>query len=251
MDRSNRISKKTPKFIAYESSKVKIERPIKKLNLNRLYLLNENDGVESRWKCFYKQIVKFLGMIVLANSEEIVHSTKREILVCFERILEQNEEYTQWPVLNEADKEGNVEINHVYCSVCGLDSTDENNDLLFCDYAGCNRVYHKGCLIPCIPESVNLSKLADTWFCWQCETIDRSLNKINAVLNLKVLKVIDLFPEVRDHSIDEVIQLNPICSRLKFSNKVKKICFKKFWNFKFRGFKQFYCCCHKCKRRKR
>lgn len=53
---------------------------------------------------------------------------------------------------------------------CGQGDSDDHDDILLCDYAGCFRAYHQTCLTPPIkPEA--FPEEEEDWFCWQCECL--------------------------------------------------------------------------------
>lgn len=48
-----------------------------------------------------------------------------------------------------ADEEDMIDVQDIYCSVCGLDTEDDSeNDIVLCDRVGCNKAYHLLCLDP-------------------------------------------------------------------------------------------------------
>ena len=214
MNRGERTKIPTDRFNSFLSSQVKKEKPVTKLYLKRFHLHKENEGGSSRWKFYYDRIVDFLRIIEICescktdNGIEIILLCKLDILMCFDKILEENIDHIRWPILDVADANGEVDIEKSYCSVCKGDVIDDGNDIIFCDYQSCNRAYHKLCLDPCIPKKVNLEDFENDWFCWECETVDMSLNKINAVLKINILKVTDLFPEVKFVSSKQNENLN-------------------------------------------
>ena len=53
---------------------------------------------------------------------------------------------------------------------CNRGDSDDHDDILLCDFAGCFRAYHQNCLSPPVSEGAFPDEEED-WFCWQCECL--------------------------------------------------------------------------------
>lgn len=73
---------------------------------------------------------------------------------------------------------------------CNRGDSDDRDDILLCDFAGCFRSYHQNCLSPPITPSAFPDQEED-WFCWQCECLMDCLETLE-----------DEFPVRHAHSAD-------------------------------------------------
>ena len=209
-----RVSKKTVIYEAYIASsckKIKKIEPIKvKLNLKRLHLRNEmivgdeKVGKISRWKIYDREILRCLAVLRIKNAEdeskhrddEILRA-KTTILNVFHSMSKENEDDRSFSKIysEAASKNEDIDVNLFICSKCDGDEI-VGNDILICEHEGCYKAYHASCLNPPIPSTVNLQDLSEDWFCWQCESIDNSLNLVNSDMKTNVCNWRMLFPEV-------------------------------------------------------
>ena len=45
-----------------------------------------------------------------------------------------------------------VDTEKICCATCGSQDATENNDILLCDRAGCNKAFHQKCLNPIVTD---------------------------------------------------------------------------------------------------
>jgi hypothetical protein len=207
--------------------------------MNKRKLSNRSTGkILNKWTAFKNKICS-LGRSIArdqhylnlydADSFEVPHSHKdvipeRELLKCqarirqakesilslFAAIEEENKGHRRWPQLksegtaeddNEDDGDGSVEVEDVMCSRCG-EPDEDDNDILFCDKAGCCRAYHQRCLDPPIEDTSILGGAEQDWFCWECNCIDECLDFLGETLDDDHDNWRELFPELRaaEHS---------------------------------------------------
>ncbi|CAG9463458.1 unnamed protein product [Pedinophyceae sp. YPF-701] len=131
------------------------------------------------------------------------------------------------------DENGDVDVHHLKCSICGKSECTEENDLVLCDGHGCDRAYHMDCLSlaerealaaalrageelekreaaaedgdaePAAPPSEfgsvgGESEPDDTWFCGPCDARAGIIEQINAFFGTEYdleTKVGDIFTE--------------------------------------------------------
>ncbi|EFN50542.1 hypothetical protein CHLNCDRAFT_137229, partial [Chlorella variabilis] len=64
------------------------------------------------------------------------------------------------------DSDGELDLDHIFCSKCRGNESDEENDIILCD-GMCNRAYHVRCLVP----PVNPEELPEDegWLCPACD----------------------------------------------------------------------------------
>lgn len=115
----------------------------------------------------------------LERSQAHIEKTKQQIVELLREIASQNANDTVWNL--EPDEDGMVDMEQIACSKCGSGEATDDNDILLCDRAGCNRAYHQKCLDPPLETAVSENPDED-WFCWQCECLDDCLSLINADL---------------------------------------------------------------------
>ena len=126
---------------------------------------------------------------------------QEEIQGIFHEILALHAGDRMFPQLGIEDENGEVDLEVLYCSRCG--SSDEpGNDIIVCDKEGCCRAYHQNCLTPSIDAA---SAESDTWFCWECETVNECLAWINDACGTSFRGVGDLF--VEEDEIDRQLRL--------------------------------------------
>ena len=69
----------------------------------------------------------------IEKCQDRITNAKKNIVEVFRLMAHINEDHKQWPELaEEVDDDGLVDLEHIYCSKCGLED-DEGNDILFCD----------------------------------------------------------------------------------------------------------------------
>ncbi|CAM9835065.1 unnamed protein product [Ectocarpus sp. 13 AM-2016] len=105
----------------------------------------------------------------LDKARERIRGIQAELREVTRRLTEMNPGGVRWGAIQE-DGEGNIEVDEIMCTKCGQGDSDDHDDILLCDYAGCFRAYHQNCLSPPIKPEVFPEEEED-WFCWQCECL--------------------------------------------------------------------------------
>ncbi|CAM9291523.1 unnamed protein product [Ectocarpus sp. 12 AP-2014] len=105
----------------------------------------------------------------LDKARERIRRIQAELREVTRRLTEMNPGGVRWGAIQE-DGEGNIEVDEIMCTKCGQGDSDDHDDILLCDYAGCFRAYHQNCLSPPIKPDVFPEEEED-WFCWQCECL--------------------------------------------------------------------------------
>ncbi|CAM9413740.1 unnamed protein product, partial [Hapterophycus canaliculatus] len=105
----------------------------------------------------------------LKKAEDRIRGVKAELRQVAQRLTEMNSGGFRWGAIQE-DGEGNIEVDEILCTKCNLGDSDDNNDILLCDFEGCFRAYHQNCLSPPIKPGAFPGGEQD-WFCWQCECL--------------------------------------------------------------------------------
>lgn len=153
----------------------------------KVYQTEKNDVRQNRYSTDAGEVKE------IRKSEGKIRTAKELIKATFQRIEDECKNDKVWEQLAESDEEGLVAVEDVLCSKCNGADT-ENNDILFCDHAGCYKAYHQLCLEPAIDLSNN--KQEDDWFCWSCECIDESLDIVGELTGEDVNDWRMLFPEL-------------------------------------------------------
>ena len=125
------------------------------------------------------------------SSSEAIANAKHAIKKIFAEIELNGDSYKRYP---ELEKGKEIDVENYLCSVCGLED-GPRNDILFCDKAGCNRVYHQKCLDPPI-LSINSLDDEDDWFCPICDCIEDCLEMVNEAFETSFIDWRQVFPEV-------------------------------------------------------
>jgi hypothetical protein len=85
----------------------------------------------------------------------------------------------------------NVQPEDICCSHCFGTETNEHNDILLCDFEGCNRAYHQKCQDPPI-ETKDIPIDEEEWYCHICEAIFQCLREINFVFDTEYEDIKDV-----------------------------------------------------------
>lgn len=72
---------------------------------------------------------------------------------------------------------------------CGRGDSDDHDDILLCDFAGCFRAYHQNCLSPAIQPGAFPEEEED-WFCWQCECLTDCLDLLEREFQARVWRLV-------------------------------------------------------------
>lgn len=134
--------------------------------------------------------------------EQKIFQAKQAIVSTLRAIASENSEDHKWPQLDQPDEDDMIDVDEILCSRC-LKEEENDNDILFCDRAGCLRAYHQKCLDPPL-DVANLDPDQD-WFCWQCECLDDCLDLISERLEKEYWNWDEVFPEV-NQSLEEALK---------------------------------------------
>ena len=74
------------------------------------------------------------------------------------------------------DSEGELDMEHIVCSKCGVNESTDDNDIVMCDADWCHLAYHFKCLVPPLDPS-SLSE-DEAWLCPSC---DRKIDMIDII----------------------------------------------------------------------
>ncbi|CAM9238180.1 unnamed protein product [Ectocarpus sp. 12 AP-2014] len=131
----------------------------------------------------------------LDKARERIRRIQAELREVTRRLTEMNPGGVRWGAIQE-DGEGNIEVDEIMCTKCGQGDSDDHDDILLCDYAGCFRAYHQNCLSPPIKPDVFPEEEED-WFCWQCECLTDCFEMLeNEFQGEKFTSWKDVFPVV-------------------------------------------------------
>lgn len=73
------------------------------------------------------------------------------------------------------DEDGELDLDHIFCSKCGGNESTDDNDIILCD-GHCDRAYHVRCLVPPVdPESLPEDEG------WLCPSCDRKIDMIDII----------------------------------------------------------------------
>ena len=132
------------------------------------------------------------------SSSETIANAKNVIKKVFAEIESNGDSYKRYPELEQGTE---IDVENYRCSVCGLEDAPRN-DILFCDKAGCNRVYHQKCVDPPI-VSLNTLVEDDDWFCPICDCIDDCLEMVNDAFETSHTNWTQIFPEIEGNRSDQ------------------------------------------------
>ncbi len=78
--------------------------------------------------------------------------------------------------------EGDIDVEQVGCTSCGMGESTDENDILLCDHVGCFCAFHMKCCDP--PVSIDeIGEEDDPWFCPACDCLDQCLEILRCVLD--------------------------------------------------------------------
>jgi len=82
------------------------------------------------------------------------------------------------PRLDPAESKS-VDLEEIRCGVCGSGDDAEENPIVLCDHAGCNRAFHARCLDPPASQE-ELGDDDDDWVCRACAAEAEALDVVVA-----------------------------------------------------------------------
>ena len=174
------------KWDIYKKNALKFIRLIEKQN----FILDVYQKDKGREKGFGEGEIK--------NSFDTINQAKSSIKELIEQLVKENSDHKSFLQLEIPDEDDCINVEEVYCSKCGLDSTDQeaDNDIVLCDRIRCNKAYHFKCCDPPIqPFSAIDLERDDEWFCWKCEALDDILDHLNSRLETNYDEL-NIFPEL-------------------------------------------------------
>lgn len=109
---------------------------------------------------------------------------------------------------NDATGRELVNMEDMGCSRCHRLEADDDNDILLCDHAGCNRAYHQNCMEPPFPTECIPQEELDPWFCNRCRCFLMCLEDVNLAFGTNMNPPKDtLFPELDDEDDEDELTL--------------------------------------------
>ena len=133
------------------------------------------------------------------SSRDAVRNAKLMIKKIFSEIEANGEVYTRYPELEVGQE---IDVENYHCSVCGLEDAP-NNDILFCDKAGCNRLYHQRCLEPPV---LSIGDEDEDWFCPICDCIEDCLEMVNEAFETSYADWRQVFPEMNRDEVANAVE---------------------------------------------
>jgi hypothetical protein len=114
-------------------------------------------------------------------------------------------------VLGEDDR-GSIEAEDISCGVCGRAEATDENDILLCDFAGCDRALHMACVDP--PLTTPPGEEQD-WCCPRCCCIAEMCGNINEVCGTVFEGVAGVWDEVEAEGAALAVRVGAHEARLK------------------------------------
>eukprot|EP00941_MAST-03F_sp_MAST-3F-sp1_P005500 g5500.t1 len=115
-----------------------------------------------------------------------------------------------------SESDFSIHADDIFCCICNDQTleSEEDNDIMLCDYGRCMRAFHQKCLDPPL-KTEDIPPGDEPWLCPECECVDKCLDMVNDEFDVTYDYVSELFPEVKDlnHSKETAKKvICPVCN---------------------------------------